>query len=218
MSDIKNVVISCGSKKQSTATNAYKMYQGNYFRSSLRWALSIAQIDSIYILSAKYGLINATTKISPYDTYMGDKDAVKSNIISNQWDQYKLSHTNTIALLPSLYKKKIASSNNLLKFVDIGQFSGMGYQIQAIDSHFGLLEFSQDNIITSSWLKGFTKTPPHLWLVAQARNKTYSVNDIIHIMSKSGYKKKMIKQQIDRLLSTELVAVISGNFVWVYKG
>ena len=57
--------ISCGKYKQSYECMAKDMYTGAYFKSCLDYALKNS--DRVFILSAKYGLLNLTDRIKPYN-------------------------------------------------------------------------------------------------------------------------------------------------------
>lgn len=60
----------CKSKNNITAPAKY-VYCSNLFKQSLRYAKSLNP-DSIHILSAKYGIINPDTVISPYNVTIND--------------------------------------------------------------------------------------------------------------------------------------------------
>ena len=62
----KIVLISCVSEKRSQRSKAKDLYISTLFKKSLAYAFQLKP-DSIYILSAKYGLLNLETEIEPYD-------------------------------------------------------------------------------------------------------------------------------------------------------
>jgi hypothetical protein len=62
----KIVLISCVSKKLSYKTKAKNLYVSPLFRYNLRHAHSLNP-DKIFILSAKYGLVDLEEEIEPYD-------------------------------------------------------------------------------------------------------------------------------------------------------
>lgn len=71
---MKIVLISCASKKLNYKEKAENLYISNLFRLNLLYAKSLA--DKIFVLSAKYGLLDLNTEIEPYDetlNYMSDK-------------------------------------------------------------------------------------------------------------------------------------------------
>lgn len=63
---MKVVLISCGSKKSTETVQAKDMYQSALFKKSYDYAKRLNP-DKIFILSAKYGLLNLDKRISPYD-------------------------------------------------------------------------------------------------------------------------------------------------------
>ena len=58
-------LVSCGSKKQDHPCPARDLYTGALFLKHKLWAETFT--DDMYVLSAKYGLIEATKVIEPYD-------------------------------------------------------------------------------------------------------------------------------------------------------
>lgn len=61
-----NVFLSCVSQKAPTTCEAQKLYISALFKKSLAYAKTLNP-DHIYILSAKYGLLELTDIISPYN-------------------------------------------------------------------------------------------------------------------------------------------------------
>ena len=62
----KVVLISCGSQKATKAVQAKDMYTSTLFKKSYAYAVQLHP-DKIYILSAKYGLLDPNKTIAPYD-------------------------------------------------------------------------------------------------------------------------------------------------------
>ncbi len=62
----KIILISCVSKKLSHKAKAKDLYISPLFRLNLKYARRLNP-DVIYILSAKYGLLDLNTEIEPYD-------------------------------------------------------------------------------------------------------------------------------------------------------
>ena len=60
------VLISCASKKQAGKAKAKNLYSSPLFRLSLAYANSLNP-DKIFILSAKYGLLELEQEIEPYN-------------------------------------------------------------------------------------------------------------------------------------------------------
>lgn len=70
------IFIACTKKKQGYPCKAKEMYRpSQLFRGGWKYAESLKP-DAIYILSAKYGLLNPETIIEPYEkTLITEKDA-----------------------------------------------------------------------------------------------------------------------------------------------
>jgi len=62
----KIVLISCVSKKLPYKAKAKELYISTLFKYNLKYARSLSP-DKIFILSAKYGLVDLEKKIEPYD-------------------------------------------------------------------------------------------------------------------------------------------------------
>ncbi len=79
----KVVLISCVSKKLATKAEAKDLYTSPLFKFNLAFARSLKP-KTIYILSAKYGLLNLETKISPYDETLNTKSVAEIRIWANK--------------------------------------------------------------------------------------------------------------------------------------
>lgn len=68
---MKIAILSCSKKKnplgEVNPIEAKDLYQGNIFKKSYTYAKDFLKLDKIYILSAKYGLLHPSDKISSYD-------------------------------------------------------------------------------------------------------------------------------------------------------
>lgn len=71
MSAKKIVLLSCASQKRDCAGRAGELYTSPLFTKSLKYAVSIKP-DMIYILSAKYGLIDINHIIRPYNKTLNE--------------------------------------------------------------------------------------------------------------------------------------------------
>lgn len=60
------VIIGCGKGKRDTPSPAIDLYTGTHLRCAVRWARSVTDEASIFILSAKHGLIPGGQVIAPY--------------------------------------------------------------------------------------------------------------------------------------------------------
>jgi hypothetical protein len=69
----KIALISCVSKKASQKCKASKMYQSPLFTMSYEYAQKQIKPDKIFILSAKYGLLNPDRIIEPYNETLNEK-------------------------------------------------------------------------------------------------------------------------------------------------
>lgn len=67
----KVVLISCVSKKLPYKAKAKELYVSTLFKYNLKYAKSLNP-DKIFILSAKYGLVNLEREIEPYDKTLND--------------------------------------------------------------------------------------------------------------------------------------------------
>ena len=70
------IILGCGKDKAKLAAPAWQLYTGSTFRLALDWARSIVGLRSIYILSAKHGLIRSLDVIAPYEARMGTPSQV----------------------------------------------------------------------------------------------------------------------------------------------
>lgn len=69
---MKVVLISCVGKKQDHGCKAKDLYDSPWFRLALRYAQSLNP-DRVFILSAKYGLVDQNSKIEPYEETLNTK-------------------------------------------------------------------------------------------------------------------------------------------------
>lgn len=68
------VLISCVSKKLSQCAKAKDLYVSTLFKLNLKYANKLSP-DGIYILSAKYGLLNLDQDINPYEQTLNNMRA-----------------------------------------------------------------------------------------------------------------------------------------------
>jgi hypothetical protein len=107
----KVILISCVSKKLNYKTRAEDLYISPLFRYSLAYARKLNP-DEIFILSAKYGLIDLDEIIEPYDeTLIGKKaEEIKKwseNVIGQISGRYDLKKDKFIFLAGANYRKYI---------------------------------------------------------------------------------------------------------------
>ena len=70
----KIVLISCVSQKRAHRSKAKDLYISTLFKKNLAYARRLNP-DAIYILSAKYGLLNLETEIDPYNLTLNTMSA-----------------------------------------------------------------------------------------------------------------------------------------------
>lgn len=125
------IFIGCGKKKNNIKCRAEDMYQGNFFRTCLQYAKTLK--GDIYILSAKYGVLDRTTEIYPYDKTLNkmtqDEILEWSKMVKEQLKERHIEDTNVVFLCGKNYYKSLLDvfSHYSLPLKDLG---GMGYQIQ----------------------------------------------------------------------------------------
>jgi len=66
-------LISCVKKKAKYIAKARDLYTSPFFTKSIKYAESKLKPDKIFILSAKYGLLNLYDEIEPYDETLNNK-------------------------------------------------------------------------------------------------------------------------------------------------
>lgn len=72
----KVVLISCVSKKLNREAEAQDLYTSPLFRLNLAYARRL-QPDAIFILSAKYGLLDLHERVQPYDLTLNEMSAAE---------------------------------------------------------------------------------------------------------------------------------------------
>ena len=133
------MVISCGGKKASTPQPARYMYQGGYFQSTLRYALSITTPEKVRILSSKYGLLKLTDVIAPYEMVITDKNAISNTELREQATAQGLLTVSPVYIVAGKrYDEKLRTiypnARNLLDGV-----GGMGKQIKYLNNRQGII-------------------------------------------------------------------------------
>jgi len=78
----KIVLISCVSKKKPHKAKAEELYLSPLFVGNLRYAKSLRP-DGIFILSAKYGLLELDREIEPYDVTLKDMSSAQVKAWAN---------------------------------------------------------------------------------------------------------------------------------------
>lgn len=104
----KIVLISCASKKVQRKTQAKDLYISPLFVGNLRYARSLKP-DGIFILSAKYGLLELDREVEPYNTTLKDmpRTQVKAwadKVIEQLKEQADLQRDHFIFLAGAKYR------------------------------------------------------------------------------------------------------------------
>lgn len=86
------IVIGCGQEKAPAPAPAADLYVGTQFRLALRWARSHVPDSSIVVLSARYGFVALDDVIAPYDTRMGDRDAITGTALRASATRMRIYH------------------------------------------------------------------------------------------------------------------------------
>mgnify|MGYP001611839747 CR=1 FL=1 len=105
----KIVLISCVNKKLSHRAKAEKLYISPLFRFNIEYAKSLNP-DKIFILSAKYGLLNLDREIEPYNktlNNMGSNEVKKwaENVVQELMKNSDLKNDEFVFLAGEKYRK-----------------------------------------------------------------------------------------------------------------
>lgn len=131
------VLISCASKKLQIRAKAREIYVSPLFKLGLRYAQSLNP-DSIYILSAKYGLLDLEREIEPYEqtlNKMKDEEVKRwaKNVLSELEKVANIRQDEFIFLAGEKYRKYIAPSlaNSSVPMKGLG----IGKQLKFLKEH-----------------------------------------------------------------------------------
>ena len=100
-------LVACVKEKLKQSTSAVKMYTEESFKLWIRDAKA-RNVDHIYILSGKYGLLELDEIIEPYDLNLSHQDASyivnwKNNVILRLKAMHQLTDTHAIIYANKLY-------------------------------------------------------------------------------------------------------------------
>ena len=137
------VIMGCGNRKGSRPARAIDLYLGSYFMAGRRWISTVARLDQVYILSAKYGLVRASQMLEPYNLRMGQPGSISSAGIAEQIKAHDLG--DATPLLVGMGKAYVARLQGLFRvrywlteYMDLPG-NGMGYQAQWLKANRGRL-------------------------------------------------------------------------------
>lgn len=100
-------LVACVKEKLNHSASAMEMYTGDSFKSWMSDAKA-HNVDHIYILSGKYGLLELNEIIEPYDLNLGHQDASyienwKKSVISKLKAKHSLADTHLIIYTNEVY-------------------------------------------------------------------------------------------------------------------
>lgn len=140
----KIALIGCTSKKQDHSCSAIEMYtKSNYFNLKLKYCEKI-DVDEIFILSAKYGLLKSDEMIDPYDlnlknTNVEYKIKWSKNVLHDLKENCDIKNDNFIILAGNNYTQYLLKHLN--NYYNPVTGLGIGKQL----NYFNIV--SKDNMI-----------------------------------------------------------------------
>lgn len=127
---VKIALIGCTARKQDYTCSAIEMYtKSSYFNLKLDYCKKI-NVDKIFILSAKYGLLDSDTVIEPYNIHLKSTSKQyklnwSKNVLNDLKEKTDLINDEFIILAGNDYMKylveHIPNSYNPVKGLGIGQ-------------------------------------------------------------------------------------------------
>ena len=129
---LRVVLISCVSKKLNYKSLARDLYVSPLFKKNLQYAKSLRP-DKIFILSAKYGLLNLNDVIEPYNKTLNDMRSFElndwsSSVLSELKKLVDIESDEFIFLAGVNYRKFLIPHLNHYKIPMLGL--GIGRQLQ----------------------------------------------------------------------------------------
>lgn len=110
----KTVLISCSSKKKNHALRARDLYDSPLFKFQMKYAISLDP-DNIFILSAKYGLLDLDDNIAPYNLTLNKMTSSEisnwaQNVLKKLESKINLNDEEIIFLAGEKYRKFLVPS------------------------------------------------------------------------------------------------------------
>ncbi len=134
------VVISCGARKAATRQPAAMLYTGSHFKTAYRWARSVVPSRAIFILSAKYGLIESSKVIEPYDLRLGQLGSITPDAVREQAVDLSIANEHTVIVVGGQDYVALAREvwpDCLAPFGKEAGIKGIGYSLQAMNRQMG---------------------------------------------------------------------------------
>lgn len=129
----KTALIACSKKKKRFPCAAERLYQGGLFSLSMQYCKQSQKFDKIYILSAKYGLLNLKQKIEPYDLHIDrlKKEQYRKWITKvKKQMRHEGIHKDKIYFFAGARYRKVSSGVNMLSAKRMGKdIAKQGYQL-----------------------------------------------------------------------------------------
>lgn len=123
----KIAFIACSKTKNNSPCTAEKMYQGELFKKSLKYCKN--NYDIVFILSAKYGLLELNDFIEPYEETLNNKTEQEkkqwAEIIKTQMKEKNIFSSEVDILAGKNYYKYLNYNN-----IPLADKKGIGYQLQ----------------------------------------------------------------------------------------
>ena len=104
------VLLMCGKNKLSQKAKVKDLYTSPRFQRSIQYAKTITNYSNIYVLSAKYGILELEQEIAPYDKSIYDmsiteKDEWAKMVISKLKTKVDIDNSNFIFLTDDFYSE-----------------------------------------------------------------------------------------------------------------
>ena len=114
------VLISCVAKKRETPALAKDLYVSPLFRGAYRYAKKYLVADRIFILSARYDLLEETDKIEPYNETLNTKSDSEikqwaANVLAALAQKTDLQADEFVFLAGKKYRKYLVEKNGIMK-------------------------------------------------------------------------------------------------------
>jgi len=138
----KVVLIPCAAKKLDHPAKAQNLYISDYFKSNLSYAKSLNP-HKIFILSAKYGLLNLQDEITPYDQTLkkmskNEQIVWASKVLEQLKKEVNLNEDKFIFLAGEEYRKFLLS--NIKNYETPTKGLGIGKQLKFLKENINLCE------------------------------------------------------------------------------